>query len=434
MTGVAKEAFQVLLRYNYTVKMYDEDGMDVAEPADARRMFAASPNLMVSLMDADDDSSIKLLFGKSTHANDIDGLMQALRTTATKYNMTFDPKQYGKEIDTKDYHNLISVSESKDDDMHICEGMYGTSRSSYLQLDHAKLVVQHRGRIDPRRLDQRGTQIAAIFVENAAGERFRFPTNNLPAARALTEHLNAGGKFSDSVARAAMVKKQVTASTLAENHPVIRDFMNWTERFAPDRALLEWNDPYNSYEGDVETATNSAIDDFDPQDFLCSDDAQDILNGEPGSEDNFVCKSDLMAALDSYLRKHIELHDGTFQDGFNEDLHDMAKSVYEEVAKAVEHAGYTIEDDVDEDVMSNGGPPSSGWEDDISMIDEMGDGVITREDVLLPDPNQGVSLGREVNKSVVHDDPVDPDAEHAPGSSYIERMRALAGMQSYRPF
>ena len=350
-------------------------------------MFAQAPNLMVSLSDADDDSSISLLFGRSTHANDIDGLMQSLRTTAAKYNMTFVPKRYGKEIDPKDFHSMATVSESaKEYEMRNCEGMYGTSRSSYFDLDNARMIIRHRGRIDTNRRHARGRQIDTIFIENANGKRFRFPSDDLTAARVLTEHVSAGGGFSDLRAKRileasspmlesfksrvtrmgdgalkteiARLREQKTsdpfyatrlstlalaewgerrngARGLAENNPVVQEFMLWTEGFAPDRVLL---------------------DDDDALDPTATDDA----------------------------------------------------------ASAPIDAGDDTTDD--------------------TSLDEMNDSVITREDILLPNRNQGTSLAREVGKSVVHDDPVDPEQEHEPGPSYIARMRALAGMQSAQPY
>ena len=207
MAAVAKEIFQVLQRFNYTVSLYDDDLNAVAEPAEARKFFAGvqdpksrhpKPHLLVSLKDDDDDSSIQLLFGKSVHANAINGLMQTARVTATKYNMTFDPQQYFKEINPKDT-GLVAESKTRGYDMQVCEGMYGTSKSSYLKFENAKMIVRHKTRIDDSRIGARGRYVEAIFVENASGERLKFPTNDLSAARAMTQHVSSGGDFRDSL-------------------------------------------------------------------------------------------------------------------------------------------------------------------------------------------------------------------------------------------
>ena len=194
---VAKEVFQTLRSFDYTVRPYDENGMAVAEPADARRLMCYPKNLMVSLVDDDDNSRITLNVGKSVHINDIMGLDQKLRTIATKYNMIFRAQQYGEVITPKSFAEVASISE--DITMQVCEGMYGTSRSSYLKLENARMIVRHKSRIDDSKIGARGRCVESIFVENRLGERSRMPTNNLMAGRAMTQHVNQGGGFADPV-------------------------------------------------------------------------------------------------------------------------------------------------------------------------------------------------------------------------------------------
>jgi hypothetical protein len=162
-----------------------------------------------------------------------------------------------------------------------------------------------------------------------------------------------------------------------------------------------------------------------------------------------------MSALNNYLTKSIESQrDGDFGYGFNDD-ETGADAVYHQAVKALENAGHQIEasalsnegeiedpfgdeEDVFADQEGLGDPlgdeldphGDSHFGPDDGLLDERGDGILTREDVLLPDPNQGVSLGREVNKAVVHDDPLHPDDVHEPHQQYIERLRALSGMRT----
>jgi hypothetical protein len=434
LQNCSKECFQVLLRFDYNVKLYDEDGMVVAEPTEARRMFAASPNLMVSLSDSDDDSSITLLFGKSTHANDIGGLMQALRTTATKYNLTFKPKQFGKEIDAKDYQNMMSVSESKREiEMHVCEGLYGTSRTSYLTLNKAKMIVHHNERISATRPGGRAQHIGRIFIENAAGVRVQFPTSELSAARKMTEHLNAGGEFADATGKTILrtlekKPRQFDHRSLAENNPVVREFMLWTEQFAPHRALTEWNEPDHQIDHHHEDATDLAIDHFDPADFLASSEWHDTLAGrsaDPMDGESELGKDEVMDALCLYMRHFVETHSDHFgETGFDDDDESLASHVYDQAAEAIQQSGYTIADD----------DGSDGPHDDYAQLEaspERG-GEFTREDILLPHPNQGDSLAGEVSKAMVHDDPTDRDKEHPVNTEYLSRLKTLAGVDSSR--
>lgn len=201
LDDAATEVFQILRSYDYAVLMYDDEGNQVYEPDAARRMFAKPANLLVSLIEDGDDSYIRLYLGKSTDLNDVMGLDQTLRRTATKYNMLYNVKRMGKELSPADFSTTESVTENKEENSMnlLLEGMYGTTRSSYLKLENARMIVRHSKKIDETVIGSRGRHIDAIFVENAVGERFLFPTRQLAPARAMTQHVNHGGSFADAV-------------------------------------------------------------------------------------------------------------------------------------------------------------------------------------------------------------------------------------------
>lgn len=197
---IAKEVFEVLNSFNYSVLLYDDQGMEVTEPSEARAMFDRKHNMMLFIIDEDDDSQVVLHLGNHTHAAQVMGLIQTLRTETTKYNVTFRVQEYNKDIEPKAFGQLASISEMRNRvNMEVLEGMYGTSLSSYLRLEHAKMIVRHKTRIDDSKAGARSRCIETILIENSAGERFKFPTNNLAAARAMTQHVNQGGGFGDPV-------------------------------------------------------------------------------------------------------------------------------------------------------------------------------------------------------------------------------------------
>ena len=180
--------------------MYDDDGNQVYEPDDARRFFATPENLLVSIVDSGDNKSIRLYIGSSTDVADVLGLDQTLRSTATKYNMLFNLKRQAHDLTVQDFATRASVTESQGDNtMDLLEGMYGTTKSSYLKLENAKMIVRHSKKIDENIMGSRGRHIDAIFVENAQGERFLFPTRQMSPARAMTQHVNQGGSWADEI-------------------------------------------------------------------------------------------------------------------------------------------------------------------------------------------------------------------------------------------
>lgn len=77
--------------------------------------------------------------------------------------------------------------------------MFGSSRSSYQQLDNIKMIVKHARPVDESIKGSRTRAIKAIYLENSQGERFRLPINNLWAGRAMARHMVNAGTMYDVV-------------------------------------------------------------------------------------------------------------------------------------------------------------------------------------------------------------------------------------------
>lgn len=76
--------------------------------------------------------------------------------------------------------------------------MFGTQKTSRQTLENVKILVKHKTPVDENVRGSRSRHISSIFLE-CNGERFRFPYNYLPAARAMAQHLAHGGSFGDKV-------------------------------------------------------------------------------------------------------------------------------------------------------------------------------------------------------------------------------------------
>ena len=100
--------------------------------------------------------------------------------------------------------------------------MYGTTKISYQDLGEARLVVKHSQPVNTDLAAGRTMHIEAIYVENADGERFKYPVKHLNGARALAEHLKAGGIPYDSIG------KHITG--LSEELAQLRKFKGYVNR------------------------------------------------------------------------------------------------------------------------------------------------------------------------------------------------------------
>lgn len=72
-------------------------------------------------------------------------------------------------------------------------GWHGSARKSVNELGDARIIVRHKRNVDEEKRGARTRQIESIFIENAEGERFKFPSTNITAAKAMARHVQEGG-------------------------------------------------------------------------------------------------------------------------------------------------------------------------------------------------------------------------------------------------
>ena len=218
----AAEVFQTLRAYGRELVLYDQDGNRVFEPKEARRFYISDDNILVSLSEDGDNSALKLYLSPSIELAQVSGFINTLQAMATRANLLFHVKKYDKEIKPQHFATSASLNEQEQPQMNIMEGMYGTSKSSYLKLESARMIVRHTASVNENMIGSRGRNIKAIFVENAQGERFRFPVNLLSGARAMTQHVNQGGTFADEVGQ-QIIRMAQDFRNLAQTAAHVRD-------------------------------------------------------------------------------------------------------------------------------------------------------------------------------------------------------------------
>ena len=124
--------------------------------------------------------------------------IRSIRQFAKDRLLNFDIQNIGKSnLDKRDYE-----FQSKRKEPSIMENkMYGTSKISYQNLGEARLIIKHTQPINSALAAGRTMHIESIYVENAEGERFKYPFKHLHGARALAEHLKHGGNPYDTIGK-----------------------------------------------------------------------------------------------------------------------------------------------------------------------------------------------------------------------------------------
>jgi len=76
----------------------------------------------------------------------------------------------------------------------------GSMKTSYIQLpENTKLIIKHTKGVNEEVRGSRSRNIKALFIENSAGERFRFPHKYLQGAKAMANHVSNGGTPYDAI-------------------------------------------------------------------------------------------------------------------------------------------------------------------------------------------------------------------------------------------
>jgi hypothetical protein len=136
--------------------------------------------------------------------------LKELKDFAVEHQLTFDVRDITKNNLTKqDYENLADTNKTVNTDemseelaritklAGVNEGLTGTSKRSYENLDKTKLIIRHKGKVDETVPGARSRQIQSLYIENEDGERFKYPMTHLAGARAMTRHVANGGRPHD---------------------------------------------------------------------------------------------------------------------------------------------------------------------------------------------------------------------------------------------
>lgn len=209
LNSIAEELFDKIRTQFPNLKLGDEESQVTSEPEQARffdfdYIIKGEKLGRVSVSLSQDDGVVVI------YSNDIISdrdeyikrsffnFLKELREFAKQHLLTFDTRDIAKSnLEKRDYKFLAKkqfgeskMSESK---------LFGTSMTSYQNLGNTKLIVKHSAPVNVENPAGRAQRIESIYVENADGERFKYPFRHLNGARALAQHIGHGGNPYDSI-------------------------------------------------------------------------------------------------------------------------------------------------------------------------------------------------------------------------------------------
>ena len=222
LDNIATKVMKLMQGSGLQMKMFDAtNGKSVASPDSARYFYVKEPNMMVHI----DDSTKELKFhiGEDIDIDnpDINNMMKQLKTMARTNMLDFDIRSFGKHIEPKNY--TYKIEQNKEQTMNdlVSEGMgplSGSSKTSRQTLENVRLIVKHQTAVNEEQRGARSRNISSLFIENADGERFKYPFKHLNGARAMARHVSTGGVPSDVVGESII--------ELSSNLAKLKEFMN----------------------------------------------------------------------------------------------------------------------------------------------------------------------------------------------------------------
>ena len=237
LDNVAKDIYGKIQTRFPNIKIGDENATVLSKKADIpkARFFEFEYTeddeplgTIVITLDEDDGVVIEvsgdLANDTSSQHHEAFTFIRSFRKFAKTRLLNFDVQNIGKSnLDKRDYEFRAKPKEIKEEPIMESK-MFGTTRISYQDLGETRLVVKHNKSINPEISGARSMHIESIYVENADGERFKYPFKHLSGARALAEHIRHGGNPYD------MIGKHITG--LSEELGQLRKFKNYVGRQA----------------------------------------------------------------------------------------------------------------------------------------------------------------------------------------------------------
>lgn len=221
LDNIAEKIMKFIRGNGLDVKMFDsESGKSVADPSLARFFYVDEPNMMIVL--DDNEKTIKFHMGEEVSIKHpmISKMHKNLKSMAMDHMLDFDIRSFGKRIEPKSYGYKIEQNKERDVDevFESISPLEGSTRTSRQKLENAKIIVRHKKPVNEEVRGARSRNISAIFIENADGERFKYPFKHLSGARAMARHISTGGNPMD-MAGSAIVE-------MSENLYKLKEFMN----------------------------------------------------------------------------------------------------------------------------------------------------------------------------------------------------------------
>ena len=198
---IAEDIFKILKGNGHNIKIFTDEGENTIDPEAARRFYIPELGSMINLDETDSKREIRVSINANTDINEFKDTLALLKNLANKSIVEYTLKSFTKAIEPKDQDYQAQKARDMKQVQEGISAAYGSSKSSYQQLENAKLIIKHNKPVNEESRGSRSRNISAIYIESANGERYKMETNNLAGGRAMLRHVKEGGTPYDDFGR-----------------------------------------------------------------------------------------------------------------------------------------------------------------------------------------------------------------------------------------
>lgn len=215
---ISQDLFDKIRSRFSNLEMGNETGSVTIDPAEARffdfDFVVEDKNLGRISVSINDAGSLKLYYSQNIVEDKESEIkkywynfLKEMRYFAMRRLLRFDTRDISKNnLDKNDFQYLASKTSKEQQEMKMNESRWtgrNTSKTSRRVQGRTQVIVRHKDRVNEMLPADRSksSNIVAIFIQNADGERFKAPFNYLPLAFALAQHIDHGGVPYDNPAK-----------------------------------------------------------------------------------------------------------------------------------------------------------------------------------------------------------------------------------------
>jgi hypothetical protein len=252
---ISQDVFDKIRSRFQNLEMGDENGGVTMDPRQARffdfDFVIEDKNLGRVSISINELGTLKLFYSKSILESADDNtqhiwykFLKEMRNFAMRRLLRFDTRDITKSnLDKNDFQYLASKS-SKEENMNMSESIkfQGGKKTSYRVLEKTKLIAKHHNNIEDESYGARSRpgNIKALYIENAEGERFKYPFIHVAGAKAMQRHVANGGRPYDDLGGAIVnMSEQIAQLTAFRRHVSNHDGMNKEVNEIAERAGMK---------------------------------------------------------------------------------------------------------------------------------------------------------------------------------------------------